>query len=392
MRHLSWQAEEGPLFVPAELPPLTPDESARVTAMRRHLHTLVQASGGLLPFARFMEEALYAPGLGYYAAGRRVFGPRGDYTTASSESDAYAALFAHKVAGLMHAGLPPEVLEIGPGTGRFAADFVRELHRRGVALKAYHLLEPHLPQEQEQRSRLDNGSEQAFHWCRRAPAGFRGLVLAHEVFDAQPCARFTWDGRRHHGWGLVTEGDRLGWRLGPPTPDLAAEIAVIRAELNAPLPVPYVSEAAADYGRIFALLEEIPEALFLIVDYGHPRREFYHHDRCSGTLRCHYRQRVHDDPLHAPGVEDITAHVDFSRLACLANTAGWTVEGFTSLAGFAVAQGSLEAVAISQERRRALARLVDPSVMGEVFKVLVLVRGESLPFPDLERSDRLASL
>jgi len=136
----------------------------------------------------------------------------------------------------------------------------------------------------------------------------------------------------------------------------------------------------------------VSEALFLAVDYGHPRRSFYLPERRTGTLRCHYRHRVHDDPLRAPGVEDITAHVDFTRLAILAERAGWTVEGFLPLAAFAVAGGSLEAAAVSAGRRRALDRLVDPSVLGESFKVLILTRGAQTPLPDDGGFDRLATL
>jgi len=381
---------EAVLFGPADLPALTADEAARVAAVRRRLRELVRAHGGFLPFARFMETVLYDGELGYYAGGRPVFGPAGDYTTASEESDAYAALFAHKAAALMAAGLAPEVLEIGPGTGRFASDFVRELALRGRTVVSYHLLEPHPTREAEQRALL--GAEGSFRWCRRAPAGFRGLVLAHEVFDAQPCARFAASPEGPLAWALAAEEDHLAWRLVPAEPELAEEVAAIERELGATFPVPYVSEALMDYGRVLALLDGVSEALFLAVDYGHPRRSFYLPERREGTLRCHYRHRVHDDPLRAPGVEDVTAHVDFTRLAMLAERAGWTVEGFLPLAAFAVAGGSLEAAAVSAGRRRALDRLVDPSAMGESFKVLVLTRGAGIPLPDDGGFDRLATL
>ena len=392
MIRLSVAGDEGNVFGPADLPPLDPEEAVHVAAVRRRLRELARSAGGILPFARFMEEALYAPDLGYYTGERPVFGSAGDYTTASDESDAYAALFAHKAAALVASGLPPAVLEIGPGTGRFAADFVRELALRGIALTAYHLLEPHPRRASGQRALLAAAGNGPFRWCQRAPEGFRGLVLAHEVFDARPCARFARTAEGPRAWGRVEENESLAWRLVPAEPSLAAEIDAIESDLGGPLPVPYLSEAVMDYAPVLALLDGVSDALFLAVDYGHPRRTFYHPERRAGTLRCHYRHRVHDDPLHAPGVEDITAHVDFTRLAFLAEATGWTVEGFLPLAGFAVAQGSLEAVAVSPARRRGLARLVDPSVMGEVFKVLVLARGEATPLPDCAESDRLATL
>jgi SAM-dependent MidA family methyltransferase len=389
---LSLVADETVLFGPADLPPLTSEEIAHVAALHHRLRDLVRDAGGVLPFPRFMEEALYGEELGYYTGRRSVFGSAGDYTTASDESDAYAALFAHKAKGLFASGLAPAVLEIGPGTGRFAADFVRELTLHGVALSAYHLLEPHPRCEAQQRALLGAGEQGPFRWCRQAPAEFRGLVLAHEIFDAQPCARFARTTEEFCAWGLGVNGDRLGWRLVPADPVLVAELAAIERDLGGPFSAPYVSEALMDYGRVLALLDAVAEAFFLVVDYGHPRRTFYHPERRTGTLRCHYRHRVHDDPLHAPGVEDITAHVDFTRLAILAEARGWSVEGFDSLGEFAVAGGSFEAVATSAARRRALARLTDPATAGEVFKVLALARGEVPLGPTRVGRDRIGTL
>lgn len=393
MRTLFLPDEDLPVYGPSEPVPLEPEEVRAAARMRAHLLGLVRASpDGGLSFARFMEEALYAPGLGYYTGERNVFGPGGDYTTASDEADAYAALVAHKLSSLLAEGLTPAVLEIGPGSGRFAADLVRELALRGLRLEAYHLLEPHPAAEARQRAVLGGEASGPFRWCRRAPPGFRGLVLAHEVFDAQPCERFLLAPEGVRGWALAERNGSLAWRTEPAAPPLAREVAAILADLEAPLPVPYVSEAAMAYGRVFDLLEGVDDALFLVLDYGHPRRTYYHPERRTGTLRCHHRHRVHDEPLRAPGVEDITAHVDFTRLAEVATGAGWTVEGFVPLARFAVHGGSLEAAAADGRRRRALERLVDPALMGEVFKVMALARGARAPLPDFGRDDRTATL
>lgn len=382
---------EASFFGPLDRPSLDPEERLRVEEMRRHLLTRIrQSPTGSLTFARFMEEILYAPGLGYYASTRDIFGPAGDYTTASHEADAYAALFAHKVGRLLTAGLPPEVAEVGPGSGRFAADFIRELAERGHRLKAYYLLEPHDEGAAAQRRLLGAGGP--YRWARRLPPGFRGLILAHEVFDAQPCERFLLTAAGPQALELVANGDTLALVPCEAGSSLRQELDELHTDLTDPLPVPYLSEAAMEYERVFDLLTGADEALFLVVDYGYPRRSYYHPERRTGTLRCHYRHRVYDDPLWAPGVADVTAHVEFTRLALHAVEAGWTVEGFTSLASYALSEGSLEAVDTSGPRRRALARLIDPAVMGEVFKVLVLARSDSFPLPELGEADRSATL
>ncbi|MBU0500782.1 MAG: SAM-dependent methyltransferase [Gammaproteobacteria bacterium] len=349
-------------------------------------------NGNRLPFDRFMELALYAPGLGYYSNGLRKFGEAGDFVTAPEISPLFGRCIAGQCLEVMAQTGECDILEFGAGSGRLAADMLAELERLGHLPRHYFILELSADLRQRQRALLATELPhlaRRVQWLDRLPARFRGILIANEVLDAMPVQRFR------IGAGGVQE-QFVGWeseRLQPfwdepQTQDLAQSLAAL-AERYA-LPPGYASEinlrARAWIGELADCLER---GLVLLIDYGYSGREFYHPQRDCGTLICHYRHRVHSDPFIHPGLQDITANVDFTAIAEAGEAAGLECITFTSQAWFLIG-GGLEGLltqlpGFEQDPQRhlsqlqAIKRLTLPSEMGERFKVLGLTRGLKEP-------------
>ena len=364
------------------LPALGDDERAHVERMHAVIRDEVEACGGALPFSRFMEMALYAPGLGYYRAGRRTLGPQGDFVTAPELSPLFARTVARQVEQALSLIGTREVIEIGAGTGAMAAHLLGELAPRGGV--RYRILEPSGALAARQRETIGALAPDALErvsWLDALPeAGYRGVLLANEVVDALPVERFeiTADGVSMHCVGF--ESGRPVWRARPAEPWLAEAVERIQHDIEQRLPVGYVSEIGPVRDAWAASIAERLECgLLLLMDYGFPRREYYHSDRRDGTLRCHFRHRRHDDPLVLCGLQDITAHVDFTAVAL---AAGLEVAGFTTQSEFLLACGLLDLASEvhpeSPEFVRLTARIKRitlPGEMGEAVKVMGLARG-----------------
>jgi SAM-dependent MidA family methyltransferase len=360
--------------------PLLPTPSPEALAHSQRLRELVagevDSRGGWIAFARYLELALYAPGLGYYAAGARKFGAEGDFITAPEISPLFARLLARQVAQVL-AITGGEVLELGPGSGALARDLSAELAKLGVAPPSYKLLEVSADLRERQRGLLA-GPAQRFEWLERLPERFTGVVIANEVLDVVPfhlVARL--DGKWFERGVGVGQGE-LQWR------DRALGEGALLDRARKAFPAgegDYLGEIGlAGEALAGTLCERLERGLVLFIDYGFAAREFYHPQRSQGTLRCHYRHRFHGDPFLYPGLQDITAHVDFSAIAEAGVAAGAQVLGFATQAGFLVACGLAELVAESDPAQaaahlkfaNALNRLVSPAEMGELFKVLAL--------------------
>jgi SAM-dependent MidA family methyltransferase len=323
-------------------------------AARARIAGEIAARGGWISFAQYMELALRE----YYGGGAPKFGPDGDFVTAPE----LGSLFGRTLAR----SLPFErILELGAGSGKLAQTLIGELDCE------YFILETSPALRERQRARL--GERVTF--LERLPERFRGAILANEVVDALPVHLVAWTGD-----GIMERGvsASLSWADRPAAGELLAEARKI------PVPLPYVSEiglAARAWMRTLAACVE--KGALLVIDYGFPRREYYHPQRAAGTLMCHYRHRAHADPFAHPGEEDITAHVDFSALADAAREAGAEILGYATQAQFLVncgitdvleqanAENALRYAPIAAQAQK----LLSPAEMGELFKVLAVGRG-----------------
>ena len=368
-----------------DLPRLSVDETALLHEMRSHLAAQIDAAGGRLPFDRYMDVALYAPGLGYYVNGRQKFGERGDFTTAPESSPVFSQCLASQVAECMASLGGGSVLEVGAGSGRMAADMLAELERLGSLPDTYLILELSANLRSLQQQTLGAelpGLLPRVQWLSQLPtSGFTGVVVGNELLDAMPVHRF----RRHRGhWqelAVAWSGDGPAdiWQE-PFSPGLDAVLDRLGVYAAA-WPDDYSSEINM---RLQPWLEAVAASLqrgyVLLIDYGYSAREYYHHERSQGTLICHFRHRAHADPYLLPGLQDMTANVDFTAVAQAGQSAGFDLAGYTTQAHFLIDNGLERRVAASDPadpgRHLALVqgikRLILPSEMGERFKVMAL--------------------
>ena len=381
----------------AGLPPPDPDAIAHSEALERRIFDAIDAAGGVIRFDRFMQMALYEPGLGYYAAGLAKFGAAGDFVTAPEISPLFGDCLARQLDALTAQGCAPRVLEFGAGNGRLCARLVAAL----PALERYQILELSADLRARQQAYLDSVLDaDAFarlEWLDRLPSAFDGIVIANEVLDAMP-VRLA---EKHDEWfelGVACRDGALAWRTIAPDAALAAAIASVERRTGE-LPAPYRTEFNLNPAPwLRALADACRRAVVLIVDYGYERPDYYHPARRRGTLVCHYRHRVHDNPLWHPGLQDVSAFVDFDAVADAAEDCGFRPVGLVTQARFLLANGLLEAAAerhaaaASARDRVELAQQVKtltlPQEMGEKFKVLGLTLDLEIEMPALSRTGR----
>ena len=371
---------------PGVLPEPSQEEVRHSRALRALIADQVKAQGGWVSFERFMELALYAPGLGYYSAGSVKLGAAGDFVTAPETSALFGRCLARQCAELLRRG-GGDILELGAGSGRLAATLLGALAECDALPERYAILEVSADlAERQQRhlGQLPPPLRARVEWLTALPERpFRGVMLANEVADALPCRRVlvARDGVRELGVSVDASGE-LREQARAAEPVLSHEWQHIAAELPAQLPEGYRTEVCLRANAwIASLADALTAGALLVFDYGLPRRHYYHPQRSSGTLRCHFRHRAHDDPYLNVGLQDITAWVDFTRLAHCGAEAGLEVAGFATQAAFLLATGLDEYVAAAPDARTQARlsgearRLVMPEEMGEAFKVLALTRG-----------------
>jgi SAM-dependent MidA family methyltransferase len=357
----------------------------RVTA---HIRAHIERCGGAIPFARYMELALYAPGLGYYSAGSRKLGAEGDFVTAPELSPLFGVCVARQVAQVLEVLGGGEVLEVGAGSGAMAAALMAELAGLGAPWERYLILERSAEMRARQQACLAQWTGRVA-WLDDLPdSGFRGVVLANELLDALPAVRFQASPEGVREWYVTWAHGRFGWALGEPEhPQLSEAVRAIEAALARPLAPGYASEVGlAARAWVHEAARRIERGLLLLIDYGYPRAEYYHPQRSAGTLTCFYRHRAHSDPLILAGIQDMSVHVDFTAVAEAATAAGLSLAGFTNQADFLLATGLLErlaGLAPESPEYRALTgqikRLALPNAMGELVKVMALARACEAP-------------
>lgn len=377
----------------ARLPSPGAQELARSRRLQERIVARIDAAGGWIPFDEYMQLALYEPGLGYYDAAGEKFGSRGDFVTAPEISPLFAQCLAAPV-GEAFERLPRHVLEFGAGTGALAQTLIRSLREQGCAPEAYLIVEVSADLRARQRERLAGLPVQ---WLDRLPSGFEGVVVANEVLDVLPVRLFVSerDGVLERG---VSHSDGTLRFAGRSADDALAQDVERLASLAGPWPEGYGSELCPLAGHWLAGLAGcLRQGLVLLIDYGFPAHEYYHAQRAMGTLMCHYRQHAHADPLWLPGLNDITAHVDFSACAAAARRHGFELLGFTSQARFLLNCGLLDRLQSSGHatdplQAAAAQRLLSEAEMGELFKVMALGRGGArrpAAFAAGDRSHRL---
>lgn len=375
-----------------EHPLPTPDDDAAAHGERvaDHVGALIDAADGAIAFGDYMETVLYAPGLGYYSAGSAKFGAAGDFVTAPELSPLFARALATQFADLHRAHGLAQVLELGGGSGRFAADALVELARLDALPDRYLLLEVSADLRARQRATLEALAPALLdrvEWLDALPTAFEGVIFANEVLDALPIERFrrTPDGVEQ--LMVVRDAGGFGWGTRAAPADLAHAVAALEEDLGARLPPGYVSDINLRIQPwLAALSSALARGAMLFVDYGMSRREYYATDRDGGTLRCHYRHRAHDDPFVWPGLQDLTAQVEFTAVAEAGVGAGLDFAGYTTQGLLLIGCGleRLLAEPVPDDRARWLRsqqaqRLTLPTEMGERFKAIAFTRGVDAP-------------
>ncbi len=354
------------------------------------------ATGGWMPYSRYMALALYAPGLGYYSGALQKFGHGGDFVTAPELSPLFGRCVARQLAQLT-ALSAPHIIEAGAGSGRLAVDLLSELDRLGSAPETYRILELSADLRERQRALVERelpALADRVEWLDTLPEHFSGVVIGNELLDAMPVERIrrTGHGVEEAGLELDAAGQPvLSWR---PAPAVLSEAA---AALG--LAAGYETEIGLA-GRLWAAewAQRIDCGALLLIDYGFPQAEYYHGDRSTGTLMCHYRHHAHADTLWMPGLCDITAHVDFTAIAQSAFDAGMSLAGYTSQANFLLNCGVLDLLIpdadplVRAKQNAQLNQLTSPAEMGELFKVICMTRGIADPLIGFARGDRSHTL
>ena len=393
-----------------------PTPSAAQIARSEQLTALIQAeiarNGGWIAFDQYMNAALYTPNLGYYANDLSPFSmwaDQGDFITAPLLTPLFGVALAEQALEVfelikhVQPDAPANILEFGAGTGRLAADMLRHLAERGVAVH-YQIMELSATLQAQQRATItealaDIPHQHRFTWLSELPQQFCGLMLGNEVLDAMPVRLIGMDNGQAFERGVAVENHQLIWQERPSDEHLPmpAEWRDALRDSGAR----YLSETHTQQTAfIESLAQHLHIGVIVMIDYGFPSHEYYHPERNRGTMMCHIQHVAHDEALYYPGVQDLTAHVNFSALVPAENAAYQAI-GYTSQANFLINNGILDQLAqIEPEQQRVHAnrvqRLLSEAEMGELFKAMAWSKGiefdEDETLQGFVRGDRLHRL
>ena len=411
---------------------ITVSPEALATSQRLHLEisAAITEAGGWIPFSRFMQLALYTPGLGYYAAGSAKLAEarsdlaghqpssnaaqlpshpsrpshptgtshptpvalEGDFVTAPQLTPLFGRTLARQIAEVLQATGTKDILEFGAGTGVLASDILHAMQEMGITVH-YQILEVSADLAMRQQARLASWGA-SVQWINRLPDQFEGCIIGNEVLDAMPVEMFAWtpSGELVERGVSITDNQFI-WSDRPASAELTKRISS-----RCPAFPSYQSEINLQAEAwLRSLASCLKKGAAILIDYGFPSHEYYHPQRHRGTLMCHIQHRAHDDPFFAPGLQDITAHVDFTAMAQAAREAGLELLGYTSQARFLMNAGmadelqraarGLNASSLAQTNQ-AIQKLLSEAEMGELFKVLVVGRGMDHPLSGFSRGDR----
>ena len=377
----------------APLPAPSPEAMQHSDGMVQHIRDEIAASGGWISFARYMEMALYAPGLGYYTTGTHKLGEAGDFITAPELSPLFGRTLANQMAEIISASAP-HILELGAGSGKLAADMLQEMESLGCLPDSYSILEVSADLRERQKNLFLQQLPHLFHrvhWLDKLPEHFSGAIVANEVLDALPVHRVHWLNKQISEWGVAQDESGFVWQEHE-----ISDKTLLQAAQKINVDGDYASEIClAARGLVSSLACCLTQGAMLFIDYGFGTREFYHPQRATGTLMCHYRHHAHDDPFYLPGLQDITAHVNFTDIAESGIDAGLEVVGYTNQAFFLINNRITELLSdISPEDLKVylplsaqLQKLTSPAEMGELFKVLALSKKLTTPLSGFSCGD-----
>ncbi len=382
----------------ATLPTPSPIALAHSEQLKTRICQEITHAGGHISFARFMELALYTPGLGYYSAGSHKLGKHGDFVTAPEISPLFAKCIAKQCQQIFTTLENSSILEIGAGSGKLAHELLLELERLQALPEKYFILEISADLRAKQQALLRQACPHLLsriRWLDGLPATkFRGVILANEVMDALPVHIFQMTNSPIDERSVTEKNGELLWLNTPPPEELKKHLEDIQplahgytSELNLLL-TPWISSVADTLG----------EGVILLFDYGYGRHEYYHPERNTGTLMCYYQHHRHTNPLILVGLQDITAHVDFTRVAESALDAGLNLVGYTTQAAFLLACGITESpvdetdAAAQYQQAQEIKLLTLPSQMGEAIKVMALSKQCEIPLLGFALYDRRKDL
>ncbi|MEE9119306.1 MAG: SAM-dependent methyltransferase [Calditrichia bacterium] len=393
-----------------------PDEFALKLSknLKQRICTAIMENGGSISFEQYMQMALYEPGLGYYCAGSSKFGEAGDFVTAPEISSLFSRCLARQCQQVLSETSSAEVssaciLEFGPGTGVMAIDILQELERNHSLPKIYYMLEPSADLRQRQQLNIKNvipQLEERVIWLDRLPEKkIDGIILANEVIDAMPVKRIVFDGEVNECVvaceSKSNDQIRFQWLKKDIDPKLESVVQTILDELQEEIPKSYITEINLNIKPwLNSLNDVLNKGLILISDYGYPRQEYFNPQRSTGTLICHYRQHVHDDPFLYPGLQDISASVDFTAVAEAAVDIGLDISGFTTQAHFLIACGldqfisdyKTDDVINRAQMTHQVSKLTMPGEMGEKFKFIGLSKSLDIQLCGFDFIDQRARL
>ena len=376
---------------------LTSLETTHTELLSQKIMAEIASKGGWIPFSRYMEMALYEPGMGYYSAGAHKLGAGGDFTTAPELSPLFGAAIVETLLpileGLQAQGLPTQILEFGAGTGKLAESILTRLHELEFSLDRYDIIEisPDLAQRQDER--LKQLAEKLTlstqcNWLGSLPSNFKGIILANEVIDAIPCDAIIFQNGFWYQQGVAVIDGQLAWSAGQPLEQSLLPETLLTGNFSEG----YTTELHAPANAwMRQVAKHLDTGLFLTFDYGFPESEYYHAQRLEGTLMAHHRHHAIQDPFHLPGLCDLTTHVEWSQIArsaleeevddvYLSNQASYLLDA--GIGDIALEVGDPSNPETFLPISNALQKLLSEAEMGELFKVFAFSKKLSEVLPD----------
>jgi SAM-dependent MidA family methyltransferase len=390
---------------PDSLPAPGPSALAQSEALSAQIRTEIAQAGGWLPFDRYMEQALYAPGLGYYGGGSIKFGRRpedgSDFVTAPELSPLFAATLARPVAQALEASGTRHVMEFGAGTDKLAAGILNALDELGAPFETYSIVDLSGELRERQRETIEAQAPSLaarVRWLDALPEQFEGVVIGNEVLDAMPVRLFVCSGDAWQERGVTLGDNGSGFTFADRPVSGPQDVEFLNSLEVDGTYVTETHDAARAFTRTICTM--LTRGAALLIDYGFPRHEYYHVQREQGTLMCHYRHRAHGDPFLYPGLQDITAHVEFTGIAEAGVDTGADLLGYTSQARFLLNAGITEvlgAINPTDTTRflpaaNAVQKLLSEAEMGELFKVIAFSRGIDETLDAFASGDRTHTL
>lgn len=360
------------------LPLPTPEALAHSNLLVQHIANKISAADGWIDFADYMNLCLYAPGLGYYSAGAVKLGKDGDFVTAPEISSLFGETLARPIADVIRE-TQGDILELGAGSGKLASDVFKGLQDLNCSPNNYFILEVSADlKARQQKFLLDNAPAifSKIKWLDQLPEQFSGVILANEVLDAMPVHIVHWKDGKIYQRGVVVKEDKFCWQ-----DKLLVEGELYKKALSFAPGSDYISEISLAIPAFMQSLAKIlHKGTVMLIDYGFKHEEYYHPQRNQGTLMCHYRHHSHDDPFYLPGLQDITAHVNYTSVMEVSRLVELDITYFKNQAGFLIDHGITNLLSRYDPSdvvnylpiANQVQRLLSPAEMGELFKVLVL--------------------